>query len=114
MIQLPDPTGWPDEFGPGVPAHPHEHGFHWMAWRSTGALTVGEWCPDLWMWVTSYLGGFAEPAEMAHLHYIERVQLPRGARAAMLGRSMAARPLSDNVDYVKTATVFPQSSASAV
>jgi hypothetical protein len=59
-----------------VPAYPLEEGFHWMAWQSTGALTVGQWCADLRMWVVSYLGGFTQPAEMAHLNYLGRIPEP--------------------------------------
>jgi hypothetical protein len=62
--------GWPNPSEPGVPALPLENGFHWMAWASTGALTVGQWDADLWMWVLCYLGCFTEPKDMAHLNYL--------------------------------------------
>jgi hypothetical protein len=63
-------SGWPDPSEPGVPAQALHDGFHWMAWPRTGVVTIGEWAPDIWLWVISYLGEFADPNEMQHLNYI--------------------------------------------
>lgn len=72
--------GWPFRWEPGFPERPHEKGFHWMRWHTTGTLTIGQWTGDVdggpgW-WCISYLGGFTKPSEMAHLDYIGPIDPP--------------------------------------
>lgn len=75
--QMDHDLNWPNPNEPGVPALPLESGFHFMAWPETGVLTIGEWHPDVWCWVISYLGAFVDAEELAHLRYIGPIPPPR-------------------------------------
>lgn len=65
--------GW---FEPGVPPSSGEDGWHWLAWPSTGVMMCHQWCPDLWLWVCTYLGDAASPEEIKHLDYIGKAIPP--------------------------------------
>lgn len=81
MSFSPAGKGWPNAAEPGVPGLALDDGFHWMRWPGEGGATqIGQWCPDLWLWVVSYLG-VATPDEMAHLDYIQPAEIPIAARS---------------------------------
>jgi hypothetical protein len=70
---------WPDPDQPGVPLHPERGGVHWMRWRTTGSLMIGQWDGKLQMWVISYLpSSFGDPWEMEHLDYVCEAEPPKG------------------------------------